>query len=64
LPQDLRRLLPQSAGPASPARLPVYPLRDGVIIGARAGGGENGRGDFYFWGVNRASDISSHHPRP
>ncbi len=61
--KDLRRLFPPSAGPASPARLPVYPLRDERIIGARAGGGENAGGDFFGGEGRQLSGVAAEvHP--
>src|SRR5690606_20297865 len=39
---DLRRFSITSAGPASPARLPVYPWRNGEIIGTGFGVGDEG----------------------
>ena len=39
--EALRPILITRTGPASPARLPVYPLRNGLIVGTGFGGGEN-----------------------
>jgi hypothetical protein len=52
-PKDevLRPPLTLRAGPASPERLLVYPLRDGAIVGQGMGGEDDGDLIYFFWAV-------------